>query len=433
MSGGRDATPAVRGPLSAWRSLNKNQKRSGLAGWLGWMFDGLDLHLYTLVATPFVAALLLLPESSADVGTKGSIIQAAFLAGWALGGAFFGIFGDKLGRSRTLVLTILCYSVFCGLSSFAQNWWQLMICRFLSALGIGGEWAVGAALISETFPKAWRPWLAGILQSGVNVGILIACGVGLIWAGLSLDPRWIFLVGLAPALITLWIRKAVPEPEEWHAAQKAEGPRPGIGHLFSSGLQSTTWRALFICALGLTAHWAFMFWQQSFIRKHPEISVLDKGAQNAAVAWVLALIVGSSIFGNFISSWLAVRWGYARALFSMCLLYAAAMWTCFAFPWSYRAVLGWFALIGMCQGLFGLFTMCLPPMFPTLVRTTGAGFCYNIGRLAAAGGTVFFGIFNKPGEPGRALLFASLLFIPTALLCLWLPQSREDEDLAPAV
>lgn len=412
--------------VSAWRSLDQNQKRSGLAGWLGWMFDGLDLHLYTLVATPFVAALLLLPETSLDVSTKGSIIQAAFLAGWALGGAFFGIFGDKLGRSRTLVLTILCYSVFCGLSSLAQNWQQLMVCRFLSALGIGGEWAVGAALISETFPRSWRPWLAGILQSGVNVGILIACGIGLIWAGFSLDPRWIFLVGLAPALITLWIRRAVPEPEEWHTAQKTEGPRPGIMALFSQGLQSTTWRALFICALGLTAHWAFMFWQQSFIRKHPEISILSKSDQNAAVAWVLALIVGSSIVGNFVSSWLAVRWGYARALTAMCLLYAAAMFCCFVVPWSYRATLGWFSLIGMCQGLFGLFTMCLPPMFPTLLRTTGAGFCYNIGRLAAAGGTVFFGIFNKPGEPGRALLFASLLFIPTAILCRWLPQSREE-------
>jgi len=423
-------------PLQAWRSLDKNQKRSGLAGWLGWMFDGLDLHLYTLVAGTFVMTLLLSkPHYSAmtpddlkvAVDQKGSIIQAAFLAGWALGGAFFGIFGDKLGRSRTLVLTILCYSIFCGLSSFAQNWWQLMICRFLSALGIGGEWAVGAALISETLPKSWRPWLAGILQCGVNIGILIACGVGLIWAGLSLDPRWIFLVGMAPALITLWIRRAVPEPEEWHTAQRTTGPKPRIPDLFARGLRSTTWRVLLICALGLTAHWAFMFWQQSFIRKHPEVMALSKDAQNAAVAWVLALIVGSSIIGNFVASWLAVRWGYARALTAMATLYGAAMWTCFAHPWGYAAVLWWFALIGMCQGMFGLFTMCLPPMFPTLLRTTGAGFCYNIGRLAAAGGTVFFGIFNKPGDVSHALYWASLLFIPTALLCLWLPQAREDE------
>ena len=414
-------------PLKAWRSLNQEQKRSGLAGWLGWMFDGLDLHLYTLVATPFVATLLAVPATDPDVGTKGSIIQAAFLAGWAIGGAFFGIFGDKLGRSRTLVLTILCYSIFCGLSSFAQNWWQLMICRFLSALGIGGEWAVGAALISETFPKSWRPWLAGILQSGVNVGILIACAFGVMWYDWGLDRRYIFLVGAAPALITLWIRRSVPEPEEWHKAQQHSGPRPGILDLFAPGLQSTTWRVLFVCAFGLTAHWAFMFWQQSFIRKHPEVSILAPGAQDTLVAWVLALIVGSSVLGNFVSSWLAVRWGYARALVGMSLLYGAAMWICFYFRWSFNATLGWFALIGMCQGLFGLYTMCLPPMFPTLLRTTGAGFCYNFGRLAAAGGTVFFGIFNKPSAPGGALLYASLLFIPAALLCLWLPAAQEEE------
>ncbi len=428
-----DALPGqeqVTGPISAWRSLDRNQKRSGIAGWLGWMFDGLDLHLYTLVATPFVATLLMVPESHGDVGTKGSIIQAAFLAGWALGGAFFGVIGDKLGRSRTLVLTILCYSIFCGLSSLAQNWQQLMICRFLSALGIGGEWAVGAALISETFPKNWRPWLAGVLQTGVNVGVLLACGVGLIWAGMSLDPRWIFLVGTAPALITLWIRRAVPEPDEWHSAQQdKDRTHSGIRALFTRGLRGTTWMALLICAMALTAHWAFLFWQQKFVRTHSEIAVLSRDAQNATVAWVLALIMVSSIVGNFLASWLAMRWGYARALASMAALYGVAMWTCFSFSWSFTAVLCWFAVIGVCQGLFGLFTMCLPPMFPTLLRTTGAGFCYNIGRLAAAGGTVFFGIFNSQSNFGGALLYASFLFIPTTYLCLRLPKARVEVEV----
>ncbi len=411
-------------PLAAWRSLNPQQKRSGIAGWLGWMFDGLDLHLYTLVATSFVATLLCVSQTDPDVGMKGSIIQAAFLAGWAVGGAVFGIIGDRLGRSRTLVLTILCYSIFCGLSALAQNWQQLMVCRFLSALGIGGEWAVGAALISETFPKSWRPWLAGVLQTGVNVGILIACFFGILMQGL--DDRWIFVVGLAPALITLWIRRSVPEPEEWHAAQKRGGPKPRLADLFATGQAGITWRALLICATCLTAHWAFMFWQQSFIRSHEAVKFLSDAEKKSHVAWALALIVGCSIVGNYLSSWLAVRWGYAKAMASMAALYGVGMAACFAAPWSYGVVLGWFALIGMCQGFFGHFTMCLPPMFPTLLRTTGAGFCYNFGRLAAAGGTVFFGIFNKPDEPGRALLFTSLLFIPATLLCLWLPQAREE-------
>ncbi len=414
-------------PFKAWKSLQPQQKRSGLAGWLGWMFDGLDMHIYTLVAMPFVAALLMTAPTDPEVGMKSSIIQAAFLAGWAFGGLLFGVIGDRIGRSRTLVLTILCYSVFCGLSAFVQNWQQLMVCRFLSALGIGGEWAVGAALLSESLPKKWAPWIAGVLQSAVNIGVLLACLAG--WAmEKNESPRWIFLVGVAPALITLWIRHAVPETAEWTAAQKTT-VHPRLRELFAAGQASITLRVLLICGVALTAHWAFMFWQQSFIRQHPEIAGLEASFKNRAANTALAVLMVSSIAGNFLASFLATRWGYGRAMAFLAVLYGASMAACFAVPWSYSTTLNWFALIGVCQGIFGLFTMCLPPLFPTLLRTTGAGFCYNFGRLAAAGGTVFFGIFNKPDEPGRALLVASVLFIPAALLTFWLPSPREEPVL----
>ena len=205
-------------PVTRLRQVSAQQWRSGLAAWLGWLFDGLDMHLFTLVATPFVAQLLgNLSSSDPAVGKHGSIIQAAFLVGWALGGAFFGRVGDWLGRSRTLVLTILTYAAFTGLSVLAQEWWHLLIFRFLAALGIGGEWAVGASLLAETWPKHWRPWIAATLQSAVNIGILLACLAGWVFAGS--EPRWIFLVGVLPALITLWIRRAVPEPETWARAR----------------------------------------------------------------------------------------------------------------------------------------------------------------------------------------------------------------------
>ena len=139
------------------QQLDSARLKSGLAAWLGWMFDGLDMHLYTLVAVPFVALLLGgVAEDSFEVKEKAGFIQASFLVGWAMGGAFFGVVGDRLGRSRALMLTILTYALFTGLSFFAQTWWQLMICRFLAALGIGGEWAVGASLLSETWPARWR-------------------------------------------------------------------------------------------------------------------------------------------------------------------------------------------------------------------------------------------------------------------------------------
>ncbi|MBM3848111.1 MAG: MFS transporter, partial [Verrucomicrobia bacterium] len=128
------------------KDLSPQQWKSGIAAWLGWLFDGLDMHLYTLVAAPFVMQLLMAPSTKDPaVGMYSSIIQASFLVGWALGGAFFGRIGDKLGRARALNLTILTYAIFTGLSFFAQTWWQLCIFRFLAALGIGGEWAVGAS------------------------------------------------------------------------------------------------------------------------------------------------------------------------------------------------------------------------------------------------------------------------------------------------
>src|SRR5256885_10710351 len=139
---------------------------------------------------------LLHAASPADpmVREKSSWIQAAFLVGWALGGAFFGRLGDRLGRSRALSLTILTYAAFTGLSFVAQAWWQLLIFRFVAALGIGGEWAVGSSLLCETWPRRWRPWMAAVLQSGGNLRILIACLAVYVMA--ALPPRTVFLVGI---------------------------------------------------------------------------------------------------------------------------------------------------------------------------------------------------------------------------------------------
>jgi MFS family permease len=405
------------------RDLSKQQVRSGLAAWLGWLFDGLDMHLYTLVATPFVASLLMTTVTDPEVGTKSSIIQAAFLVGWAVGGAFFGRIGDLLGRRKALVLTILTYACFTGLSSLAQTWWQLMIFRFLAALGIGGEWAVGASLLVETWPKNWRPWIAAVLQCAVNCGILLACLAGLIFKE-DESNRLIFLVGILPAFITLWIRKAVPETEEWEHAQTGRKP-PGIAELFGPEVRAVTWRVLLICAVSLTAHWAFMFWQQAHVRALPEIAAMTAEKRNYAALTALFWMMIGSIVGNFVAGGLAKLMGYRYAIALMLAGYCACMWGCFHRAWSYEATLGWFVIIGLFQAAFSLFTMCLPPLFPTLLRTTGAGFCYNFGRIVAAGGTVFFGLFSKVGDYREALLYAGFLFAPAALIALLLPQEKE--------
>ncbi len=407
------------------RDLSAEQVRSGAAAWLGWLFDGLDMHLYTLVATAFVAQLLMTGEGDPEVGKKASIIQAAFLVGWAVGGGFFGRVADLLGRSRALVLTILTYACFTGLSFFATEWWHLMAFRFLAALGIGGEWAVGASLLSETWPKSWRPWIAATLQSAVNCGVLLACLAGALLKGQP--PQWIFLVGVLPAFITLWIRRAVPETEEWTEARKGQAA-PRIAELFGPAVRSITLRVMLICAVSLTAHWTFMFWQQSYIRSLPEVGVLKAGKDHATVMALLWIMVGSLV-GNFTAGGLAKWIGYGKAIALMLVGYFIVMWFTFSRSHGLEMTYGLFAIIGVMQGCFGLFTMCLPPLFPVLLRSTGAGFCYNIGRILSAGGVVFFGIFNKvQGDFAGVLLTASYLFIPAAFFALLLPEQREKES-----
>ena len=408
---------------TGFRTLTSQQKKSGLAAWLGWMFDGLDMHIYTLVATPFVAQLLVLPRTDKQVGEKGALINAAFLIGWALGGAFFGRIGDVMGRSRALCLTILCYAGFTGLSAISTEWWHLMVFRFLSALGIGGEWAVGASLLSETWPKRWRPWIAATLQTAVNIGVLLACFFGYLFE--NAEPRYIFLVGVFPALIVLWIRRAVPETDEWHAARAGSEKPPGLTDLFRGTAAKTTWIVLAICGVSLTAHWTFMFWQQKYIRDLPEVRDLSSAGQNRAAVIALMVLMAGSILGNYAAAAVARAVGYRKTVVSFCLIYSVVMGVTFLEARAHVAVLIGFFFIGLCQGVFGLFTMCLPPLFPTLLRTTGAGFCYNIGRLIAAGGTVFFGLFTKVGDVRQALLYAAILFIPAAGLACWLPEPKD--------
>src|SRR5260370_1059965 len=232
--------------VAGLRELSPQQWKSGIAAWLGWLFDGFDFQLYILVATPFVALLLGVAQKDDRVRYYGSWIQAAFLIGWALGGGFFGRIADRLGRSRALMVTILTYALFTGLSFFAQMWWQLLLFRFLAALGIGGEWAVGASLLSETWPRRWRPWMAAVLQTGVNLGVMLASLATFLLAGYPY--RSVFLVGVLPAFVVLWIRRAVPEPEVWQKAkQQAAHAEPGFLELFRGGVRRTTILTLLVC------------------------------------------------------------------------------------------------------------------------------------------------------------------------------------------
>jgi MFS family permease len=419
--------PAPTGQdVTRLRDLSAQQWKSGIAAWLGWLFDGLDMHLYVLVAAPFVAELLQVTDQKDPlVGKYSSWIQAAFLIGWALGGGFFGRIADRLGRSRALMLTILTYAAFTGLSAFAMTWWQLLIFRFLAALGIGGEWAVGASLLSETWPRRWRPWMAAVLQTGVNLGVMIACMAVYLLA--DLPKRYVFLVGIVPALVVFWIRRAVPEPEEWHAAkQRAAQSQPSFMELFRGPVRRTTILTLLVCSLSLTAHWAFLFWSMQQLRNNADLKGWTEADKSRLVSIAFWVIMAASIGGNFVAALLARRLRYRKSIAILCLGYFASMFATYNTELSHENLWYGYVAIGICQGVFALFTMYMPPLFPTLLRTTGAGFCYNFGRIAAGLGTVLFGLFSTFGNHRLDLLYSAFLFLPAAGIAMLLPEPPDE-------
>lgn len=426
-------TPLAAGEIASpeathLRELTPRQWRSGTAAWLGWLFDGLDMHLYTLVATPVVLQLIG-AVSNADPGVKekSAYIQAAFLLGWALGGSFFGRLGDILGRSRALSLTILTYAICTGLCAFAQTWWQLMLFRFIAALGIGGEWAVGASLLSETWPKAWRPWIAAMLQSGVNLGILgAAITVGLLSLVLPPDSdRYVFLVGVLPAFLVFWIRRHVPEPETWERERARTVVRPSARDLFRGSVASITLRTTTTCALALSGWWLFQFWQSQHLRRLLVEVGTEAGEVTRIVSASFFVVNTMAIVGNFAAGWLASAIGNRRAIVVFLAGLGTGILAAFIVPRSIDSLaFFWFPLAGFFSGVFALFTMYLPPLFPTLLRTTGAGFCYNIGRVAAAVCTLVFGLYAPVNDYREALLWAGALALVAAAWSWMLPEDR---------
>ena len=182
---------------------------------------------------------------------------------------------------------------------------------------------------------------------------------------------------------------------------------------------------MIVCGISLTAHWAFMFWHQQHLRNLPDVLLLSAEEKNKLATKAMYLVIASSIAGNFFSGWLARLIGYRATIAWTFAFYFLALLGAYGVARDHTALLWWFPAIGFCQGVFALFTMYLPPLFPTLLRTTGAGFCYNIGRIAAAFGTVFFGLFSKVGDHRMVLLYAGFLFVPAAVLAFQMPRARD--------
>ncbi|CAN5868896.1 MFS transporter [soil metagenome] len=404
------------------------QWRALIAAVLGWGFDGLDSYLFIAVAQPLVRQLLVGRVAPEDLGAavleRGAWIQAAFFVGWALGGWVFGRLGDRIGRTRVLCLTILTYALFTGMGFFATEWWHLLIFRFIAALGIGGEWAAGSALVSETLPARHRAWASALLQTGYIAGILAATlAAGFFKAH---DPRWVFLVGVVPALLVLYIRAGVPEPEAWHAARTGHA-LPRWGALFAPGVARVTLSIGAFVSVMLVVVWVFIFFMGAVLRLVPAVAALPAAEQQQEVASCALAYFSVNIVANFAATYAARLLGARRAFFLFVLGAAAAVLLGFARQPAtlLHAYLAASATAFFGLGLFAIFPLYIPPQFPTLLRTLGAGLTYNVGRLATAAGTLVAGtLAARAGGPSNAIWFTGLLLIPALALCCVLPRER---------
>ena len=423
---------------------------------LGWLFDTMDQQLFTLARTPAMRELLasspgVAPPKEA-VDFYGPITTSVFLVGWAIGGLIFGVLGDRIGRAKTMLWTILIYSLCTGLSALSRNQYDFAFYRFITGLGVGGEFAVGVALVAEVMPDRSRAmalgWLQGLSAVGNITAAVIAIFLGqleqagvfenLELFGVAIKPwRMMFLVGTVPALLCLFIFKRLKEPERWRAAAE-HGMHAKLGS-YRELLGAPKWGPRAAIGLGLAFAGVVGLWGIGFFSADLIDSVYGKQlkAQNLS-----AQEIGGQLFklkgvafimqnlGGFLGIYTFARVTHhlgRRATFAIFFV-LAMLSTALVFSQldEYHELYWMPFIMGFCQlALFGGYAIYLPELFPTRLRSTGTSFCYNVGRLVAAVGPFTFGVLNKAfaahDEPMRysgiamcSIFLLGLLVLPFA-------------------
>jgi MFS family permease len=386
------------------------------AAWLGWGFDVFDGLLFNYVAPNCVPTLLGLaigsPEAKKATLLWGGILTSILLLGWAAGGILFGQIADRIGRTRTLMLTMLLYALGTAACAAAPNIWVLVLCRVVGSLGIGGEWAAGAAMVAEVVPEKRRVEAGALLYTSAPMGLFLATWANFQIAGVFFKGspetswRWVFLCGLIPAAVAFIVRLFVREPERWKEATAGTGAHPRIAELFSEELAPITRSGLSMAIVALIAWWGV----NAFI---PTVSTglaqatakargLDRLATLALVESWKARATNVFNLGGLIGTLLtipAAKLMGRRKMFG--IYYAAsgvAILATFGLDLAPLTRLYMYFFIGVTIfGIFGSFTYYLPELFPTRLRGTGAGFCYNAGRVVAAGGPFLVGAIASRG------------------------------------
>lgn len=431
---------------------------------LGWIFDIFEGQI-------FVASMReAMPSLASDPGQVDVLnrwAMASFLVGGALGGVLFGWLADRVGRSKTLALTIVVYSLFTFITAFAQAPWQFILLRFVVALGTGGEWAVGAAFVAEVFPKRSRPWMGSIFHGSSVLGTFLAVFAGAYVIG---NPdlgewawRWGFAIGAIPAVLVLWIRWSMKEPERWVEARAQEldsGEResPRLLALFMGPMLKRTLFGLALSTTGIATFWGVhIFGKSVTLHRAEQLYLVESGAaldasgdaKKEALAGYQQPIKNAEMLGMFvttlggglgllsfgaISTWLGRRGAFV-------FYYVGGfVATLVVFLWVYHSsslplmlvtlpVFG-FLTLGMHAG----YAVYFPELYPTRLRSSGSGFCFNVGRFTAAPILLITALFQRPVSDGgwgmsneEVAAWMSLLFLIGAVVSLFGPETRGQE------
>ena len=397
------------------------------AAFLGWMFDGVEMGIFPLVARPALQSML--PSSAAGqdqfVGLWMGRITALFLVGAAAGGLGFGWLGDRMGRVRAMMLSILTYSIFTGLCFFARQPWHLGALRFIAAFGMGGEWSLGVALVMEAWPSGKRALLAGIIGTASNAGYLLIALLGLAFAVTRESWRWIMIAGAAPALLALGVQLFVPESERWKAAVRERAARP-VREILSSGLAAKMILGIALASVALIGTWGSVQWLPLWADQ------MTGGRVPTAKAMAQILVSAGAMAGSLVGALVAGRIGRRPAYFALCLLSLLSCGWLFRSVHEYGAVfLILITLVGAATAAFyGWLPRYLPELFPTRVRATGQGLCYNSGRILAAVGALTQGqlVAAYAGSYAKAGATITLIYV-VGMAVIWLAPETKDQPL----
>jgi MFS family permease len=381
------------------------------------MLDSFDVMLYALV----LAALLrdpVLQLTSSMAGVLGSITLLAAAAG----GVTFGVVADRFGRRNALMAAVLIYSIFTAACGFAQTVAQLAVFRVLLGFGMGGEWATGVALVSETFPARHRGKALAFVQSSWAIGYGLAALVNLI-----VMPLWgwrgVFFVGVLPALFTIWIRAKVEEPELWRATAKEKRGR--IGDLFAPHVAKVTVFIILMNACTLFGWWGFNTWIPAYLNLGPDRGGVGLSSSTMSI-FMIVMQVGMW-FGYVSFGYLSDALGRKRTYVFFLLMAAALLplYSVLRTPVALLMLGPFVAFFG--TGYFSGFGAVIAELYPTSIRATAAGVCYNVGRVASAAAPFMVGSMAGTSGFGVAFTITGGAFLLAALAWIWIPDTKNRE------